>query len=137
MTPTLSRSCRSWLAALSLGLSVFTTTAIANDHGGGSPGGEPIKLMVNLGNPGTDGKFLVFEVSLEAPPEVAQAVAVHRPQVMHNLLLMLSDEKASHLLTLQGKHDLAEKIIAEVNKTIHESGKTGVHEVLFTSFIIQ
>ena len=127
-----------WLAVLALSCATFLTPSYANDHGGGGGGGaEPIKLMVNLGNPGTDGRFLVCEISLVGSPEVAQAVAKFRPKVIHKLLLMLSDEKAATLLTLQGKHDLADKIVEEVNSAIDETHKTGVHEVLFTSFIIQ
>ena len=125
-----------WLAILSLTFTTFLTPSYANDHGGGG-GGEPIKLTVNLGNPGTDGRFLVCEISLVGSPEVAQAISKFRPRIIHQLLLMLSDEIAANLLTLQGKHDLADKIVEEVNNAIDKSHKTGVHEVLFTSFIIQ
>ena len=127
-----------WFAVLALTFATFLTPSYANDHGGGGgAGGEPIKLTVNLGNPGTDGRFLVCEISLVGSPEVAQAISKFRPRIIHQLLLMLSDEKAANLLTLQGKHDLADKIVEEVNNAIDETHKTGVHEVLFTSFIIQ
>lgn len=126
-----------WFAVLAITFATFLTPSYANDHGGGGGGGEPIKLMVNLGNPGTEGRFLVCEVSLVGSPEVTQTVAIFRPKVIHNLLLMLSDEKAATLLTLQGKHDLADKIVEEVNKAINKTHESGVHEVLFTSFIIQ
>lgn len=130
-----------WLAILAFSFATFLTPSYANDHGGGGGGGggggEPIKLTVNLGNPGTDGRFLVCEISLVGSPEVAQAITKFRPKVIHQLLLMLSDEKAATLLTLQGKHDLADKIVEEVNGAINETHKTGVHEALFTSFIIQ
>ena len=37
----------------------------------------------------------------------------------------------------EGKHHLVGEIIERVNKVIDETEKTGVKEVLFTSFIIQ
>lgn len=127
-----------WFAILALSFATFLTPSYANDHGGGGGGGaEPIKLMVNLGNPGTDGRFLVCEISLVGSPEVALAITKFRPKIIHQLLLVLSDENAATLLTLQGKHDLADKIVEEVNSAIDENHKTGVHEALFTSFIIQ
>lgn len=137
MKPSYSRFCWPWLAALTLCLSGIVAPAQAGDHGGGTAGAEPIKLTLNLGNPGTNGRFLVCEIALEASPEVTQAVIHHRPKVIHNLILLFSDETAERLLTLQGKHDLADKIIGEVNKAINEKAETGVHEALFTQFIIQ
>lgn len=137
MKPSHSRFCWPWLAALTLCLSGLVAPVQASDHGAGPAGGEPIKLTINLGNPGTNGRFLVCEIAFEASPEVTQAISHHRPKVIHNLILLLSDETADRLLTLQGKQDLAEKIIGEVNKAIDEKAKTGVHEALFTKFIIQ
>lgn len=118
-----------WLALVPL--------AHASDAGGAAPGGEPIKLTVNLQSTTGEGRYLQFEIVFEATPEASLAISANRPKVLHKLILMLSDERSEHLITLKGKHDLADKIVEEVNHVIDETEKTGVHEVLFTNFIIQ
>lgn len=118
-----------WLALVPL--------AHANDSGGAAPGGEPVKLTVNLQSTTGEGRYLQFEIVFEGTPEASLAITANRPRVLHKLILLLSDERSEHLITLKGKHDLADKIVEEVNRVIDETEKTGVHEVLFTNFIIQ
>jgi flagellar protein FliL len=123
---------------LLLALLLPVPVAFANDHGGGAAGPEPFKFIVNLGTPSRGGKYLQVEMVFEgATPEVAHLVTGHRPQIQHALILMLSGEDSAKLLTLQGKRDLMENIVEIVNHVLHEDEKTGVKEVLFTSFIIQ
>lgn len=121
----------SLLAATALAL-----PAHAGDHGGGGAP-EPIKLTVNLGQGSEDVRYLQIEIVFEASPEALQSINGHKPKVLHQLILLLSDETREKLLTLKGKKELAEKIASAVNKTIDADAKSGVHEVLFPSFIIQ
>lgn len=112
--------------------------ALASDHGGGASGPEPFKFIVNLGAPSNGGKYLQVEMVFEgATPEIAHHVVSHKPKIQHALILLLSGEEAGKLLTLQGKKDLMAEIVETVNHVLHENEKTGVKEVLFTSFIIQ
>lgn len=120
------------LAASALGLPAY-----ANEHGGGGGAPEPIKLTVNLGQGSEDVRYLQVEIVFEASPETLQSINTHRPRVLHQLILLLSNETREKLLTLKGKKELAEKITSAVNKAIDADGKDGVHEVLFPSFIIQ
>lgn len=115
---------------------LFVLPASANDHGGGGAP-EPIKLTVNLGQSSEDAHYLQIEIVFEASAETLQAINGHRPKVLHQLILLLSDETRDKLLTLKGKKELAEKIASAVNKAIDADAKNGVHEVLFPSFIIQ
>ena len=124
-----------FLTALFLG---FGTPALANDHGdgGGAPG--PIKFVTNLGNPNNGGRYIQIEVAFEAAsPEVEHSIGAYKPKIQHAVLLLLSSQDAAKLLTLDGKRELAANIRSLTNKILDETEKTGVKEVLFTSFIIQ
>lgn len=107
--------------------------------GGEAAGPEPFKFTVNVASEGTPGgKYLQVEVVFEfAKPEAAHSIATLKPKVQHAMILVLSSENAEQLRTRPGKHKLVEKIIESVNKVIDENEKTGVKDVLFTSFIIQ
>lgn len=112
--------------------------AHANDHGGGGGAPEPMRFTVNIGSVAFGGKYLQIELVFETVhPEAAQAIVTLKPRVQHELILLLTAEEPDHLRTREGKHQLMEKIIEVVNKVIDENEKTGVKEVLFTSFIIQ
>jgi flagellar FliL protein len=126
------------LAALFLLFAVCLPLAQANDHGGGAAGPEPMRFTVNVGGAASGGKYLQIEMVFEtAHPEAAQTIVTLKPRVQHALILLLTGEQPDHLRTREGKRELMEKIIEEVNKVIEETEKTGVKEVLFTSFIIQ
>jgi flagellar protein FliL len=113
-------------------------TVLASDHGGGASGPTPQKFIVNLGDPSNGGKYLQVQMVFEpAVPEAEHLLAVYQPKIQHALILLLSSKDAATLLTLQGKKDLMGSIIQAVNQQLHETEKTGVKEVFFTSFIIQ
>jgi flagellar FliL protein len=120
---------------LILACGLFINASQANDHGGGGGGGNaPMKFTTNVGL----SKYLQFEVVLEvAKPEAEAALAGVKPKLQHQILLQLSDETIESLLTLEGKLKLQERIKEIANRLIDETPKTGVKEVLFTSFIIQ
>lgn len=115
----------------------FSQAAVASGGGGQGGGSEPIKLTVNLGDPGKGGRYLQLEMVPEASPEVLATLGHHKPKVLHEIILLLSSEDASRLLTVKGKTDLADRIAAEMNRIIKESPKHGVQDVLFVNFIIQ
>ena len=127
---------RSFLVFLMLFM-VGSRPLLANDHGGAAAP-EPLKFVVNLGDPARDGKYLQVQMVFEAAsPEMEHQLAAYRPKIQHAMILLLSSQSAATLLTLQGKRDLMEHIIETVNHLLHETEKTGVKEVFFTSFIIQ
>jgi len=70
-------------------------------------------------------------------PEAEHLLASYQPKIQHALILLLSSKDVATLLTLKGKKDLMEEIIETVNHQLHETEKTGIKEVFFTSFIIQ
>ena len=84
------------------------------------------------------GKYLQVQMVLEvAVPEAEHLLASYQPKIQHALILLLSSKDVATLLTLKGKKDLMEEIIETVNHQLHETEKTGIKEVFFTSFIIQ
>jgi len=108
--------------------------ALASEHGGGGGGNTPIKFTTNLGS----NKYLQFEMLLEAAkPDAEQALAVQKPRLQHQIILLLSQLTFESLITLKGKLELQEMIKEIANKLIDETEKTGIKEVLFASFIIQ
>ncbi len=123
-------------------LLVFMMAALpasAGGHGGGGASGpEPLQFTVNVGGKGGMGQMLQVMMMFEfAHPEAAAHLAEIKPKVQHRILLLLSNEDATTLQTSKGKIDLQERIVEELNGLLHETTKTGVSEVLFTSFIIQ
>lgn len=127
-----------WAAPIVSCLCLFAAMPVqASEHGGGAPAAAPLKFTVNLGSP-FGGHYLQFEVVLEsASPEVGQAIALYRPKIQHQVILLLSGEEEEALRTRKGKEELMDKIQETVNKILNETAKTGVTEVLFTNFIIQ
>lgn len=123
---------------LVIALLIQAPSVLANEHGGGAAGPTPLKFIVNLGDPMNGGKYLQVEMVFEgATPEVDHELGLYRPKIQHELILLLSSEQAANLLTLKGKKDLMANIIEKVNHLLHETEKTGVKDVFFTSFIIQ
>lgn len=119
------------LAAALLAL-VLPLPAASSDHGGGGAP-EPMVFTLNLGS-GYVQFGLVFE---GATPEVMPRVAAFKPRIQHRIILLMSGKEAGHLRTLEGKKELIEEIIEIANKVIGETEETGVHEVLFSKFLIQ
>jgi flagellar FliL protein len=123
---------------IALLLANLMPVAHASDHGGGASGPEPLKFTVNVASASSAGRYLQLEIVFETvKPEVAQTIASLKPKVQHAIILVLAGENAEVLRSRKGKEELMAKIIDAVNKVIDENEKTGVKEVLFTSFIIQ
>lgn len=111
--------------------------ARANDHGGAAAP-EPMKFIVNLGDPSNGGRFLQVQMVFEtAGPDIEHGIVAFRPRIQHALIIALSGQDAGKLMTLQGKKELSADVVEIVNHVLHETEKTGVKDVFFTSFIIQ
>lgn len=125
------------LLALSLLMLLSPLSAYANE-GAAAAAPEPLKFVVNLGNPATGGQVISLELVLDGNgPETIQSVHMYKPKIQHEIILLLSGEDANNLRTLEGKQSLADKIQTVANQVLKETPKTGVKEVLFTKFLIQ
>lgn len=121
---------RSLILAALLCISV---TVQASD-GGASTGLGEMVFTVNVGN----NQYLNVGIVLEgATPEAGAALAARKPRLQHEIIMLLSGRDTVVLRTLAGKKALIEELVDAANAVIKETPKTGVHEALFTRFIIQ
>jgi flagellar FliL protein len=97
-----------------------------------------VNLIPEMGD-----QFLQLKISVEVPDaKFADELKNYMPKLRNNVMLLLSDKKASQLITKEGKESLAAEIRDTMNAVVDPAskGKKGVgpiKEVLFTSFIIQ
>ena len=82
-------------------------------------------------------RLAVSDTGIGLTPEAQTRFNEYKPKLQHHIILMLSDESPSELLTAKGKQELQERIASGLNKLLDEDTKTGITEVLFTDFIIQ
>lgn len=114
---------------------IFPAAGWASDHGGGgSAAPAPLVFTVNLGE---RAYLQVGLILAPATPEAGHELEVYRPKIQHEIIMLLSGRNEARLRTLEGKHELIDDILEKVNHIIHEDEKTGVKEVLISSFVIQ
>lgn len=71
-------------------------------------------------------------------PEISKALDTHMPLIRNNLVLLLSNQDFETLQTPEGKEALREQALVKVQEVLQEeTGKPGVEQVLFTSFVMQ
>lgn len=93
-------------------------------------------FTVNLKDPGV---ALQAGITLKIHDDkVDAAIKLLMPEIRNQILLILSSQQSSDLMTTTGKEKLGTQIALAVNKILGEKKpKDGVSQVLFTSFIIQ
>ena len=100
----------------------------------------PIKpeIIVNYSHKGRQ-RYAQVEVTLLVRDEsVIGAVELHAPMINNALVLTIGGETYADVQTAEGKELLRQKCLQEIQKLIEaETGKPGVEQVLFTSFIMQ
>jgi len=82
-----------------------------------------------------------LQVSIEGmtrDEKVKEEITKHFPQVRNNIVLLLSGKTSEQLSTPQGKDKLRKEVLKEVQDIlVTETGKEGVEDVYFTSFVMQ
>lgn len=82
-----------------------------------------------------------LQVSIEGltrDAKVKEDITKHFPQVRNNLVLLLSGQTYEELNTQEGKATLRKQVLKEVQKVLEaETGREGVEDVYFTSFVMQ
>ncbi len=112
--------------------------AFANEGGGKEGASAYIKLQPFTVNLADLSQYLQIELTLQGgSPEAGAAVAMLMPKVRHEMILLLSSKDAAEILKPEGKVKLAEEIKHIVNDALDLSGKHGIVNVLFASFIVQ
>ncbi len=82
-----------------------------------------------------------LQVSIEGMTRdstVKESITKHFPQVRNNLVLLLSSKTYDELNSPEGKAGLRKQVLKEVQKVLEaETGKEGIEDVYFTSFVMQ
>lgn len=105
---------------------------------------EPIYIpfepafTVNFGG-SSSSRFM--QVTIEAmthDSSVVEQVRKHSPVIRNSIVLLLSSQSVEAVSTLEGKEKLRQEILANVQKILTErTGKPGIEEIYFTSFVMQ
>ena len=84
-------------------------------------------------------RFLQITMEVMAyDSEAIDAVKKYAPVIRNNLVMLLSSQDAKTLFSLQGKQQLRQQCLDEIQKVLKEqTGSKGVENVYFTSFVMQ
>jgi flagellar protein FliL len=84
-------------------------------------------------------RFLQVSIQgLTRDAQVKEDITKHFPQVRNNLVLLLSSKTYDELNTQEGKVALRKQVLKEIQKVLEtETGKEGIEDVYFTSFVMQ
>ncbi len=95
-------------------------------------------LVVSLED-GPSIRFLQVSVEVMArDAEVIEAVKEHNPVIRNNLLMLLGGQQLGELNGREGKQVLRDQALAEVQTVLTEqTGKPGIENLYFTSFVVQ
>ncbi len=95
-------------------------------------------LVVNF-EQGSRARYLQITLEVMArEKQVIEDLKVHMPVVRNNLNLLFSSQDYTQISTREGKEQLRNEALLEVQKVMEEhTGKPGVEAVYFTSFVMQ
>lgn len=138
-TKTSARAVRATQLKRILALCGISLAAPALASGGGSTSGPaPLTFVSNIGKTGLGASFLQVQlVMVPASPEAAKQIDAYKPMLQHRVLLVLSSMSIDELRSAEGRKELAEILVEELNIDLNTSMKDGIKEIFFTSFIIQ
>jgi len=148
------------LVGVSVGVSVYVAKSMMSGDSADSHGGDPKKASKKEAAPKVmkvpvyytfDPPFVVnfrssngtrfLQVSVEAmtyDPAVVPLIEQNLPVIRNNLIFLLSGLNSEEVSSQEGKVKIRAETLAEIQKILKErTGKTGVEEVYFTSFVMQ
>lgn len=106
--------------------------------GGGSAGPAPMTFVINVGKTGRGGLILQLQlVMMPATPEAAKKIDAFKPMLQHRVIQTVSGMTPEKLRSVEGRNELAEALVEELNIDLDANEKDGVKEVFFTSYIFQ
>lgn len=84
-------------------------------------------------------RFLQVNVEgLTRDASIKEEITLHLPHIRNNIVMLLSSKTYDELITPEGKENLRKEVLAEVRKILRkETGKDGIEDVYFTSFVMQ
>ena len=95
-------------------------------------------LIVNFDD-GQAVRFLQLQIEVLArDPKVVDAVKLHSPVIRNNLLMLMNGRDYRTLMNREGKEALRQECLKEVQRILaKETGKPGIEDLFFTSFVVQ
>lgn len=84
-------------------------------------------------------RFLQVQIDgVTRDPMIKEDVTLHLPKIRNNILMLLSSKTYDDLSNPEGKEQLRQEVLTEIQSIIkEESGHEGVEDIFFTSFVMQ
>ncbi|GMR08244.1 MAG: hypothetical protein BMS9Abin26_1249 [Gammaproteobacteria bacterium] len=84
-------------------------------------------------------KFLQITMEVSTRDEsVVADIEKHMPVIRNNLVLLLSSQDQQEISSREGKEKLRGEVLAEIQRILKKrTGKVGVEDIYFTSFVMQ
>lgn len=124
--------------AVALALLIGGSPSWASESAAAVKPPEPMEFIVNIKKDGNHEGILRIAIVLEyADSRMAAHYLRFRPKLMHQILLVLSEQASEVLLSRKGKIELKQKIVKEINQTFRETEQSGVMDALITDFFVQ
>jgi flagellar FliL protein len=109
------------------------------------PTAEPIYIpldpafVVNFQDKNDKTKFLKAELNVMTfDDDVSAAITKHMPAIRNNLVLLFSRQLYEDLLPHDGKEALRAEALSQVQAVLQQhTGKPGIEDLFFTSFVMQ
>ncbi len=95
-------------------------------------------FLINLANE-KQGRYLQVQVQISSRnPNMMASFETYSPLIKHELIELFTRKNFNELSSEQGKEHLRKEALLVIRKIIKkETGKVGVEDVLFTSFLMQ
>ncbi len=96
-------------------------------------------FVVNFSDSSGGSRFMQATIQLMTrEPEIEEAVKTHMPVIRNAVVLLLSSQSVEGVAGIEGKEKLRAEVLEKIREILEErTGKPGVEEVYFTSFVIQ
>lgn len=133
---------RRWFLVLMMACFITPVWAADEDEGGVPEDYinyiEMKPFIANFSNTGKL-RFLKCQVTVQvASPDAHHAVNFYKPEIRHEVLMVLSDKQENELKSVEAQDELARELLATVQKVLlAEEGEAFVSDLFFTSFVIQ
>ena len=96
-------------------------------------------FVVNSADQSGASRFMQVTIQvMTRDPEIEEAVNTHMPVIRNSIVLLLSSQSVESVSGVEGKEKLRAEVLDRIRAILEErTGKPGVEEVYFTSFVIQ
>lgn len=133
-----SLACLPLILALALFCFGAASSASASESASAVTPPEPMEFLVNIKKGEYGRGILRIAIVLEyADSRLAAHYLRFRPKLMHQILLVLSEQASEVLLSTKGKLDLKRQIVREINETFGDTGPSGIKDAFITDFFVQ